>query len=145
MITTVIAIVSLVISLFTFLFFDIRIKKQERLLNEYRIAEYQAADKQRLMAHLSFETYWRDKGTLNLIVENEGPSDARNIVIKDLDEESFLFRDVSSQFPLTVIAGDSVQIALLVYHGMPDKTWILITWEDDSGENHQEKAVLRIN
>ena len=145
MAVTIIALFSLLVSIFTFVFFDVKLKKQERLLNEYRLAEYREAEKEKKIAHLLFNTYWQDKDTLYFVIENRGPSDAFNIMIKDLGDDSQIFRDVAMDFPLKIMAGDSRQLALLVYYGMPDKTRILASWEDDSREKHQEKMVLSIN
>ena len=146
MITTIIAIVSLVVSVFTLLFFDIRIKKQEKILNEFKIKEYEAAEQEKKLAHLSMNKYWRDKDTLFLIIANDGPSDAYNISIKDLDKDSFLFQNTESTFPIKLIdAGDSVQIELNVYSDMPEKTRVQITWEDDSKKKHMDKVVIPIH
>ena len=95
-------------SIFSFLFFELKIKKQEKILNDYKIAEYKEAEQDKLYAHLSIDTYWRDKDTLYLIVDNRGPSDAYNVSIKDLDKDSFLFRDLTSSLPIeTIDSGDS--------------------------------------
>lgn len=146
MVTTVIAIATLLFSIFSFLFFEVKIKKQEKILNDYKIAEYREAEQDKLYAHLSIDTYWRDKNTLYLIVENRGPSDAYNVCIKDLDKESFLFRDLASSFPLeTIDSGDSAQLELLVYSEMPEKTRIQVTWEDDSKETHTDKVFIHIH
>ena len=146
MVTTIIAIVSLLLSVFSFFFFEVKIKKQEKVLNDYKIAEYKEVERDKLYAHLSIDTFWRDKDTLYLIVENHGPSDAYNVCIKDLDKESFLFRDLASSFPIkTIDSGDSAQLELLVYSDMPEKTRIQVTWEDDSKEAHTDKVVLHIH
>ena len=146
MVTTIIAIVSLLLSVFSFFFFEVKIKKQEKVLNDYKIAEYKEVERNKLYAHLSIDAYWRDKDTLYLIVENHGPSDAYNVCIKDLDKESFLFRDLASSFPIkTIDSGDSAQLELLVYSDMPEKTRIQVTWEDDSKEVHTDKVVLHIH
>lgn len=81
MVTTIIAIATLLFSIFSFLFFELKIKKQEKILNDYKIAEYKEAEQDKLYAHLSIDTYWRDKDTLYLIVDNRGPSDAYNVSI----------------------------------------------------------------
>lgn len=64
------------------------------------------------------------------IVDNRGPSDAYNVSIKDLDKDSFLFRDLTSSLPIeTIDSGDSAQLELLVYTEMPEKALIQVTWE----------------
>lgn len=146
MIATILAILSLAFSVFLFFRFDARIKNQERILNDYKIKEYQVAEREKLYANLTLDTMWRDKGTLYLIIANEGPSEAFNISIKDLDKESFLFKDLSNAFPIkSLIPGDSEQLELMVYCDMPDKTRVELTWEDNSKETHKEKRVLQIN
>jgi hypothetical protein len=146
MVTIIIAIASLFFSVFSFIFFEVKIKKQEQILNDYKIAEYEEAERDKLYAHLSINTYWRDKDTLYLVVENHGPSDAFNVCIKDLNKESFLFRDLDSSFPIeTIYSGDKVQLRLLVYSDMPENTRIQVAWEDDSKETHTEKEVIHIH
>ena len=138
MVTTIIAIATLLFSIFSFLFFELKIKKQEKILNE--------AEQDKLYAHLSIDTYWSDKDTLYLIVDNRGPSDAYNVSIKDLDKDSFLFRDLTSSLPIeTIDSGDSAQLELLVYTEMPEKALIQVTWEDDSNEKHTDKVIIHIH
>ena len=104
------------------------------------------AEQDKLYAHLSIDTYWRDKDTLYLIVDNRGPSDAYNVSIKDLDKDSFLFRDLTSSLPIeTIDSGDSAQLELLVYTEMPEKALIQVTWEDDSNEKHTDKVIIHIH
>ncbi len=123
-----------------------RIKKQERILNEYKIAEYKEAEREKMYAHLAMKTYWRDKDTLYLIIENNGPSDAYNIMIENLDEESYLFRDLDTSFPIeSIVPGDSCQLEILVYSDMPEKTRVRVEWEDNSKEKHTDKVVLHIS
>jgi len=146
MAATIIAIISLLFSVGTFLFLDMRIKKQERILNDYKIAEYKEAEREKMYAHLAMKTYWRDKNTLYLIIENTGPSDAYNIMIENLDKESFLFQDIDKSFPIeTIAAGDSCQLELLVYSDMPEKALVRVEWEDNSREKHTDKVVLHIS
>ena len=145
MATTIIAISSFVFSLFTFLFFEIKIKKQEKVLNDFRIKEYEEAEHEKLCAHLSMETYMRDKDTLFLVIKNNGPSDAYNISIEELDKDSFLFQGITPSFPINLIdSGDSVQLEMNVYCDMPRKTRVLVTWEDDSKRKQMDKVVLPI-
>ena len=90
-------------------------------------------------------TYWRDKDTLYLVIENDGPSDAYNVSVKDLNKDSFLFQDIASSFPISTIdAGDSIQLELLVYSDMPEKARLQVIWEDDSKEKHTDKVILGI-
>ena len=146
MIGTILAILSLGFSLFLFFRFDARIKEQEKLLNDYKIKEYKEAERDKLYAHLAMDTYWRDKNTLYLLIENNGPSDAYNITIENLDKDSFLFKDIESCFPIkTIDAGDNIQLELLVYSDMPEKNRVKVSWEDDSKEKHTDKVVLQIH
>ena len=146
MVATIIAIITFLFSLGVFLFLDMKIKKQEQIINEFKIAEYKEAEREKLSADLALKTYWRDKGTLYLIIENNGPSDAYNVKVKDLNKESFLFRDLGDSFPIeTIYSEDSAELELLVYSDMPEKTRVQVTWEDDSKEKHTDKVVLHIH
>lgn len=145
MVGTILAIISLLFSLFLFFRFDSKLKKQEKILNDYKIKEYQKAEHDQLYAHLFMDTYWRDKNTLKLSVENRGPSDAYNVVVRNLDQESFLFRDLESSFPISMIeAGDSIEMDLLVYSDMPEKNRVEVIWEDNSKEKHADKVILHV-
>lgn len=145
MIAVVISALALALSLYTFFSFDAKLKKQESILNDYKIKEYKEAEHNKLCANLSTKTYWRDKGTLYLIIENAGPSDAYNVSIKNLDKDSFLFQELDSSFPInTIEAGDSIQLELFVYSDIPQKNRVKLTWKDDSKEMHTEKVILHI-
>lgn len=99
MLGTILAIISLGFSLYLFFRFDARIKEQERILNDYKIKEYQEAERDKLYAHLSMRTYWRDKDTLYLVIENEGPSDAYNVSVKDLSKDSLFIPRLNILIP----------------------------------------------
>ena len=114
-------------------------------MNDYRIKEYKDIEHDKLYAHLSIDTYWRDKSTLKLSINNSGPSNAYNIIVENLDKESSLFQDIASTFPITTIdAGDNIELELLVYSDMPEKNRVKLTWEDDSKEKHTEQIILHI-
>lgn len=141
----IISVFAFLLSGFTFFRFDQKIKRQEEIINSYEIEEINAKKKAKLYAHLAIDIYWRDKNTLFLTIDNDGPSDAYNIIIKDLDKESFLFQEIKSSFPInTIYAYDQLQIELLAYSDMPEKTRIQVDWDDDSKEHHSEKSIISI-
>lgn len=142
----IVSAATLLFSVFSFLFFDRKIKKQEKTINAYKIKKIEAEELELKLARLYIRTYWRDKGTLYLIIENEGPSDAYNISIEELDSESFLFQELKDSFPIkTIDAGDSEQLELMVYCDMPEKIRIQVDWDDDSQKHHSDKKVISIS
>ena len=146
LITIIISAFALALSLFSFIRFDFKIKEQEIILNNFKIKKNNEDDHNKLYAHLSLDTYWRDKNTLKLTIKNSGPSDAYSITVENLDKESFLFKDIESSFPISKIdAGDSVEMDLLVYSDLPNKNMVKITWEDNSTEKRTEMVVLSIH
>lgn len=146
MVAVIISALALALSLYTYFRFDRKIKKQEEIINAHEIAKIQEEELGKKLAQLRIERYWRDKGTLLLRIINEGPSDAYNINIQDLDEESFLFQEIKDKFPIkTVYAGDEEVFELMVYSEMPGKTRLKVDWDDDTKQHHTGKIVLSIH
>ena len=139
----VLSALSLVFSLVIFFVFDGRIKRQETLLNDFKIKEYREAMREKLQANLSVSTSWRDKNTLYLVIKNNGPSNAYNITIKNLDKDIFLFRNIADFLPIEIIpSGDIEQVELSIHSDMPEKALVQVIWEDDSKEKHTKKFSL---
>lgn len=142
----IISALAFILSIVTYFRFDRKIKQQEEIINAHEIDKIKEEELEKSFAHLTMRTYWRDKGTLFLIIGNDGPSDAYNVSIIDLDKESFIFQNAEESLPIkTIYAGDNEQIELMVYSDMPNKTRIQVEWDDDSKQHHVDKPVISIH
>ena len=116
------------------------------IINEYVISGYKEAAREKLRANLSLSTYWKDKDTLRLVVRNDGPSDAFNVMVVGMDRDCYLFRDSAASAPIeTLYSGDSEEFDLQVYSDMPQKTRVQVNWIDDSKEMRTKKVILSIH
>lgn len=146
MVSIIISLLALALSAYSYFRFDRKIKKQEEFINAHEIAKIQEEVISKNHANLAIDKYWRDKDTLYMIVRNEGPSDAYNVSVVDLEKESFLFQNIKSRMPIEVIyAGDDVQLELMVYSDMPQKTRLKVDWDDDSNQHNSDKVIFCIH
>lgn len=125
----VISLVSLAGTIFTFLFYDRKIKKQEKELNKYQLKKNHEEEQETKKANLraSIYQYGKDK---KLKIYNQGQAKARNITVKfDKDYKYFISEN---PFPVDCIHPQGFQeITLSIHKGTPDRFGVVITWDDD--------------
>lgn len=144
LIACIIAGISLIFSVIIFVFHDRKIKTQEAIINDYHIKQISKEESKKDDAILRIFVDWIDKGTLALVINNNGLSDAHDITIRDLNEEGVLFQEISDKFPIEhIYSHDSEQIEFLAFNDMPHKVRVLLSWTDNNG-NHSEKRIINI-
>lgn len=77
----ILSILSMASSLFTWLVYGRKLRKQEIKLNEYMLKERQNEDSEKRKASLRIYATYFSKGIGEITVANEGISEARNIRI----------------------------------------------------------------
>lgn len=125
----IISLVSLAGTVFTFLFYDVKIKKQEKELNKYQLKKNREEEQDVNKATLRVHIYESGKDK-KLKIYNQGQAKARNVHVKfDKDYKYFISKN---PFPVDFIHPHGFQeITISVHKGTPDRFGVIITWDDD--------------
>lgn len=143
-IAIIISGLSLLLSLVVFIN-DLKIKKQQKKINEYQLEEIRLKKISEIKACLSIKIISKDSNSFFFEIANTGKVDANNLVIKDLDTESFLLNDIKSIFPVKVLANEKKHYIIEKYSDMPSQACLFLEWEDDCGKHSKEQLVDLLN
>lgn len=137
----VISLVSLAGTIFTFLFYDGKIKKQEKELNKYQLKKNHEEEQDIKKANLRANIYQTGRNK-KLKIYNQGQAKARNINVKfDKDYKYFISEN---PFPVEFIHPQGFQeITLSIHKGTPDRFGVVITWDDDYASGRTFKDYIQ--
>lgn len=141
-ITTLIAIVALVVAIITaWRQISIQNAQTEIARRQLIITEYQEQERRKgkLKAELIAKTDSKD-GDPFLQIENKGPADARDITISVKGDAQImdLPKEISS-----IAAGSSLEYRIIITNGASLDFTLDISWFDDSGEINRKRYHLR--
>ncbi|MCI9284365.1 MAG: hypothetical protein HFJ91_00825 [Muribaculaceae bacterium] len=136
-------------SLFTWLVYGRKLRKQEIKLNEYMLKERQNEDSEKRKASLRIYATYFSKGIGEITVANEGISEARNIRIASKCWEQpnppVLLKD-KKVFPCQLIApGSSVSVRYHLIGTPKNRTPLAVVfWDDDFSSDRSQSYSLNI-
>ena len=137
----IISILSLILSVFIFIRFEYRIKKQQIELNDYALKEYKAKedakDKGELIAYAKLVNGHRG----NITLSNIGLSSAKKISIKVSKGKNEKFKGV--EIP-ELVAGGKINFPYYIFSQDTEELEIEIVWSDKNSENKSKKQILNM-
>lgn len=143
-ISMVISCVSLLLGVFTFCFYDRKIKTQDAKINEYQIQRFEKEEEENKKAQVRANIIKGDKGSRILKIYNSGKSDAYNVRIDFLSGmKGFLCID--NVFPYEkLMPKDGTSVNIQLYIDAPEKTKIKLLWDDDYQKNNENTQILTL-
>ncbi|MBN2394935.1 MAG: hypothetical protein JXC36_00545 [Candidatus Atribacteria bacterium] len=139
----IISILALALTIITYILHDNRIKKQEKLLNEYQLAKIET-EKIELKKALIEANVIKIKDWKNAIkVYNKGKSIARKVYVTIPSSESYNLIG-GSPCPIDLKPNHSIEFILLLSTEYPDKIEVKLEWEDDFNEHNVENQELQL-
>jgi hypothetical protein len=137
-----ISIVALILSVFTYFKHDIKIKQQERLLNEYQLTkiETEKADSQK--AIIEANVIQVKDGKDKIKVYNKGRSTARNVTVTIPDVEGF--KVIHNPCPIDIRPQNGIEIVVLLFTNYPDKVKIDFEWDDDFKDKNRDSQLIQL-
>ncbi len=137
-----ISIIALILSVFTYFKHDIKIKQQERLLNEYQLTkiENDKADSQK--AIIEANVIQIKDGKDKIKVYNKGRSEARNVTVTIPDIEGF--RVIHNPCPIDIRPQNGIEIVVLLFTNYPDKLKIDVEWDDDFKDKNSDSQFIQL-
>ncbi|MBQ4279448.1 MAG: hypothetical protein IJC16_05805 [Rikenellaceae bacterium] len=140
----IIACTAFAFSVFTFLFYDNKLKKQERKLNEYQLKKNETEEVEFKKAQIRGNIVKGEKGRRTLKVFNAGKASATNIRLEFLCNTDGLFGS-KNPFPYELLnPQDSTEAIFHLTVGCPDTLKVKYTWDDEFQKNNEFTQVLTL-
>ena len=138
----IIATLALALSCYTFFAHDRRLKKQEKLLNEYQLRSLAQSEEDNKKAILRAKAVKYKSGNSTLYIYNEGKAKARNIKVEMPDAEQVYAS--RPDFPLNydeLLPGAYREVTLLLSEGDEELT-LNYKWDDDFCKDNKERQTI---
>ena len=133
---------ALAFSCYTFFAHDRRLKKQEKLLNDYQLRSLAQSEEENKKAVIRAKVVKYKSGNRTLYICNEGKSKARNLRVEMPDSEQVYAS--RPDFPLNyeeLLPGAYREVLLLLSEG-DDELTLNYEWEDGYSKNNGEKQTI---
>ena len=126
-------------SIFVYFRHDNRIKKQEKILNDLQIKQFQKVEEQEKQAKVECNIIKEGKGNAKIRFYNSGLSDARNVRIDILNrnelDNSIIIHNEWGPYQLMTPRNGYREESFSLYEGHIKELILRITWDDDYGNN----------
>lgn len=143
-ISFIIACIAFAFSIFTFIFYDHKLKKQEKILNEYQLKKNETEEIENRKAKIRGSILRGEKGKRFLKVYNNGKVEASNIRIEFLSNLNGMFCNCNN-FPYELLnPEDSTEILLLLTESCANTIKVKFTWDDNLQCNNEFTQVLTL-
>lgn len=141
----IISICALLLSAFTFVIYDRKIKKQNLILNQYQILKIDEENLKNKCAKISGTVIRENRQMRKLVISNEGLASAHNICITDIRN----FRGISltgmASIPFELLnSGEHFEIPFMISESTPDIINVEYTWDDDNKAHNIYKQNLQL-
>lgn len=142
MISIIVAVLALVFSCYTFFAHDRRLKKQEKLLNEYQLRLMVQSEEENKKAVIRAKAVKYTGGKRTLYIYNTGKAKARNLKVDMVDNEQVVAS--RPEFPQAyeeLLPDASREVLLLLSEG-DDEITLTFEWEDDFRKDNKERQTV---
>jgi hypothetical protein len=137
-----IAVLALILSVFTYFKHDLKIKKQDALLNEYHIEKIKIEKEKEKKAVIEANVITDHKGRKIVKVYNKGKSLAKNVDV--IFPENNGFEKLNNPCPIDIKPQNGIEIILIVFNSSPTKIEIKFEWQDDFKEINTDTQMIQI-
>ena len=138
----VISIIALILTVFTYFKHDIKIKQQERLLNEYQLTKIETEKTDSKKAIIEANVIQIKDGKDKIKVYNKGRSTARNVIVTISDTEGL--KVIHNPCPIDIRPQNGIEIIVLLFTNYPDKVKIDFEWDDDFKNKNRDSQLVQL-
>ena len=138
----IISILALGFSSYTYITHDQKIKKQEKILNDYHINEIENNKMNSRKAIIEANTIKINAGKNAIKVYNKGQAIARNVNVLFESSEDIII--IGNPCPIDIKPQHSIEISILLSTGCPEKVKIGLEWDDDFNKNNLDYQYIQI-
>lgn len=138
----ILSIIAILFSWRVYYIHDRKIKKQERLLNEYQLNKIEKEKEESLRAIIEANVVKAGKGDKIIKVYNKGKSIARDVEV--FLPEVHEIQVAENPCPIDIIPQSGIEISLFLLGGYPKKIEITCKWKDNFKDDNEVKQMLQI-
>lgn len=143
-ISLIISLLALSGSLFTYLYHDRKLKKQERLIHEYELHKIDAEKEDAKNAAIRANCINMGAGKRIIKIFNAGKVKATNIRFESNPPEFMSWVRTSAEFPFPYMnPQDGIELFATVYVGMPNPE-IKLIWDDEFKKDNEHTQILTL-
>ena len=141
----IISCLSLLLGGFSFWLYDRKIKKQDAIINEYRIKQFETKQEEEKKAVIRANIIKEEKGKRTMKIYNSGKAVAYNIRIKFQSDMNEIVYD-DKLFPYEkLMPQDCTSLSLLrICTGASNKINVKFIWDDDFQKDNYNTQVLTL-
>ncbi|MFZ4862969.1 hypothetical protein ACL9RF_12385 [Sphingobacterium sp. Mn56C] len=139
----ILSIIAILGSIYTYIIHDRKIKAQEKLINDYKIAKIKEEKIEKTQAVICASIIKGIRGKRTLKVYNKGKATAHNIRLIIKNEPDYLYS--YNPFPCAFIhEKDHVDLNLSMHNGSPDNLEIELIWDDEYGTDNKHQQIIHL-
>jgi hypothetical protein len=140
----IISILTALFAVFTFFFYDRKLKEQDKKINEYQLKKLQEEETDNKKAQIRGNIIKGDRGKRTFKVYNSGKSAARNIRLEGLDDRGISIMN-KKLFPYELLnPQDFTELIMILFRDSPDTIKVKYIWDDDYQANNEFVQVLTL-
>ena len=140
-ISCVIALGSVVFSIYKFTSYDKKIANLDKTINEYQVKTLKKEDELSKRAKIGANPYSNKNGLIKVKFYNSGKAIARNINFETIDDIELQVFDLDTLLPFPMLNPQESFEVQMRYWGRETVCQIKITWEDESGAQEHIQAI----
>lgn len=138
----VISVITLFFSISTYIVYDRKLKKQERLLNEYQLRSLEQSEVENKKALIRAILHNNRGGSRTLCIVNEGKSKAVNLSVSLSEPDQItLIRPKLPYIINELLPGAYRELTLFLCEGDDEATFVF-KWDDDFSIGNEEKQTI---
>lgn len=141
-ITIILSVLALLFSGFTYLAHDRKLKKQEKLLNDYQLRFLAQSEEENKKAVIRAKAVKYNGGNRTLYIYNTGKAKAFNVIV-DMPNPSQVFSS-NTKFPLKYaeLLPDAPREVILYLCEGDNELTLNYTWDDDYQKENKESQTI---
>lgn len=133
---------ALLLSLYTYLKHDKKIKKQSSLINEFQLTKLKKETESEKKAKIEANIIKGEKGKRTIKVFNKGKALAKNVVVTFLEQPNISLTNYPES--LDIRPQHAMEITFYAFIGSPDTLQINFEWEDELSKNNKDSQIIQI-
>jgi hypothetical protein len=138
----ILSIMAIALSAYTYFNHDRKIKKQEKLLNDYQLAKVEKEKIELRRAMIDAKVLKKRDGLNGIIICNTGKSIARSVYVTIPEDE--LYEVLNNPCPIDLRPQQSIEITMALFNNFPDKIELKFEWKDEFKEVNIEMQPIQL-
>lgn len=139
-IAIIISIVAFLFTLFTYIIHDVKLKKQDALINKYKLEKINLEKEESKKAIVEANIIKEPKGKRIVKVYNKGRSVARNVKINIVNDNEITYNSIPC--PKEIRPQHAVEFVVYLALGSADTLVLEFEWEDNFSEKNKDSQTL---